>query len=110
MKSMIKNRSMVNHSIFSRGIKYDYMNILTWTILKKTQILNGCETCAFKYILLASMVQQHICSIRKKQMIFSGDTNIGRKNVKLILNHTGKCIRRFAGIYTYCWYFIDRKW
>ena len=25
------------------------MNILTWTILKKTQILNGCETFAFKY-------------------------------------------------------------
>ena len=50
MKSMIKNRSMINHSIFSRGIKYDYMNILTWTILKKTQLLNGCETFAFKYI------------------------------------------------------------
>ena len=50
MKSMIKNRSMVNHSIFSRGIKYDDMNILTWTILKKTQILNGCETFALKYI------------------------------------------------------------
>ena len=26
------------------------MNILTWTILKKTQILNGCDTFAFKYI------------------------------------------------------------
>ena len=25
------------------------MNNLTWTILKKTQILNGCETFAFKY-------------------------------------------------------------
>ena len=25
-------------------------NILTWTILKKIQILNGCETFAFKYI------------------------------------------------------------
>ena len=24
--------------------------------------------------------------------------------------HTGKCIRRVAGIYAYCWYFIDRKW
>ena len=24
--------------------------------------------------------------------------------------HTGKCIRRFGGIYAYCWYFIDRKW
>ena len=25
-------------------------------------------------------------------------------------SHTGKCIRRFAGIYAYCRYFIDRKW
>ena len=25
-------------------------------------------------------------------------------------NHTGKCIRRFAGIYTYCQYFIHRMW
>ena len=33
-----------------KSIKYDYMNILTWTILKKTKILNGCETFAFKYI------------------------------------------------------------
>ena len=41
---------MVNHSTLCRSIKYDYMNILTWTILKKTQILNGCETFAFKYI------------------------------------------------------------
>ena len=24
-------------------------------------------------------------------------------------NHTGKCIRRFGGIYAYCRYFIDRK-
>ena len=24
-------------------------HILTWTILKKIQILNGCETFAFKY-------------------------------------------------------------
>ena len=24
--------------------------------------------------------------------------------------HTGKCIRRSAGIYAYCRYFIDRKW
>ena len=24
--------------------------------------------------------------------------------------HTGKCIRRFGGIYAYCRYLIDRKW
>ena len=26
------------------------------------------------------------------------------------LMHTGKCIRRFGGIYAYCRYFIDRMW
>ena len=26
------------------------------------------------------------------------------------IDHTGKCIRRFGGIYAYCRYFIDRKW
>ena len=26
------------------------------------------------------------------------------------LHHTGKCIRRFAGINAYSRYFIDRKW
>ena len=25
-------------------------------------------------------------------------------------SHTGKCICQFAGIYAYCWYFIERKW
>ena len=40
-----------------------------------------------------------------------------RKGAKIIYrynqaraHHTGKCIRRFGGIYTYCRYFIDRKW
>ena len=30
------------------------MNILTWTMLKKKQILHGCETFAFKYIYKVS--------------------------------------------------------
>ena len=64
MKSMIKNQLMVNHSIFSRGIKYDYMNILTWTILKKTQILNGCETFAFKYITKVNLTSRSECDFQ----------------------------------------------
>ena len=28
----------------------------------------------------------------------------------LVYKHTGKCIRRFGGIYEYCRYFIDQKW
>ena len=45
---------MVNHSALCRSMKNDYINILTWTIVKKLQILNGCETFAFKYITLDS--------------------------------------------------------
>ena len=41
---------MVNHSTLCMSKKYDYMNILTWTKLNKAQILNGCETFAFKYM------------------------------------------------------------
>ena len=43
---------MVNHYALCRSIKYNYINILTWTILKKIQILHGCETFAFKYIYI----------------------------------------------------------
>ena len=32
------------------------------------------------------------------------------KSFVSFLAHTGKCIRRFASIYAYCRYFIDRKW
>ena len=43
------------------------MKILTWTILKKTQIFNGCETFAFKYIKFEEILS--ICSqdIERKQ-------------------------------------------
>ena len=33
----------------------------------------------------------------------------GKSFITLGPDHTGKCIRRFGGIYTYCRYFIDRK-
>ena len=43
------------------------MKILTWTILKKTQIFNSCETFAFKYIKFEEILS--ICSqdIERKQ-------------------------------------------
>ena len=34
----------------------------------------------------------------------------GLNHLELYCTHTGKCIRRFGGIYAYCRYFIDRKW
>ena len=37
-------------------------------------------------------------------------TNEDREKNKKLKNHSGKCLRRFGGIYAYCRYFIDRKW
>ena len=31
-------------------------------------------------------------------------------SIVCVVFHTGKCIRRFGGIYAYCRYSIDRKW
>ena len=47
-------------------------------------------------------------------IIFSGPlmhTDTPSGTVLFVMeHHTGKCIRRFDGIYAYCRYFIDRKW
>ena len=48
-----------------------------------------------------------------KTLLIVGYSKLG-KNTKTFItksrfqHHTGKCIRRFAGIYAYCRYFIDR--
>ena len=62
-----QNRLMVNHSALCRSIKYDYMNILTETILKKTQILNGCETFAFKYKMYDIACDNAMTSVKLNQ-------------------------------------------
>ena len=59
---------MVNHSVLCWSIKYDYMNILTWTILKKTQIVNGCETFAFKYICNHNLLERYIVNKHRCHM------------------------------------------
>ena len=46
---------------------------------------------------------------KKNQFHFSFRDNVEWKSMRSPY-HTGKCIRRFAGIYAYCRYFIDRKW
>ena len=44
------------------------MNILTWTMLKKKQILHGCETFAFKFISNLDQRFQRRCRLKKKFM------------------------------------------
>ena len=40
--------------------------------------------------------------------VSDGQKTDSSKDVSCI--HTGKCKRRFGGVYAYCRYFIDRKW
>ena len=50
-------------------------------------------------------------AVNRKGYTCVNDKGIKTKSFRYSLNiHTGKCIRRFGGIYAYCRYFIDRKW
>ena len=71
MKSMIKTNQWLIIPHCARSIKYDYINILTWAILKKIQILNGSKTFAFKYIFTHSRLYPYIFVQVSKEVIFS---------------------------------------
>ena len=71
---------MVNHSALCRSIKYDYINILTWTILKKIQILNGCDFFAFKYSFI--FYEDHNDIFGYKYSIDQGNVEISMLNFK----------------------------
>ena len=47
--------------------------------------------------------------LSKKKILAARSTTYYKAVLSIIHIHTGKCIRRFAGIYAYCRYFIDRK-
>ena len=76
---------------YTRGSKYDFDE---WAA-------NGCTGWSYKevfpYFLKSEDIQ--IDELKKSKFHSTGGPI-----------HTGKCIRRFAGIYAYCRYFIDRKW
>ena len=57
---------------------------------------------ALKYVLCSSFALVHFWSLPTRSIL------VVQTNMDLL--HTGKCIRRFGGIYAYCRYFIDRKW
>ena len=48
-------------------------------------------------------------TIKVKQPALSSEMIAKLERTQMRL-HTGKCLRRFAGIYAYCRYFIDQKW
>ena len=41
------------------------------------------------------------------KIVYSSITQLHRAQGDIL---TGKCIRRFAGIYSYSWYFIEQMW
>ena len=68
-------------------------------LIPKIMASNGDSVC-FRYTYLVS-IQKYIRNHRgTASVIFYANPH----------HHTGKCIRRFGGIYAYCRYFIYRKW
>ena len=70
-----------------------------------------CVMCFFQL----NMVCDRAVLKSNGQMAFFGGLLTGSLLTGMISDrygqeHTGKCIRRFGGIYAYCRYFIDRKW
>ena len=59
-------------------------------------------------------LEEHLCELKVvKEISFNENSFLTRDDTRCVVGthtHTGKCIRRFAGIYAYCRYFIDRKW
>ena len=67
-----------------------------------------CFVCSEQCIKIISTRKSMACLVLysvKFHVFLSTLSLLSRKYV-----HTGKCIRRFGGIYAYCRYFIDRKW
>ena len=62
---------------------------------------------AYSQLLHARRPPVHPKHVRWKVCLENALTNPSLEYQRI---HTGKCIRRFAGIYAYCRYFIDRKW
>ena len=69
-----------------------------------------CGDCGFIVDVYSGKVIQKVNTVLPT---FSNQCVITRRNGNKqnfrLYHHTGKCIRRFAGIYAYCRYFIDRK-
>ena len=62
-------------------------------------------------ILIFALVLQFYVALSQDRTYSQGPiTDIDLKEInEAHCQHTGKCIRRFGGMYAYCWYFIDRK-
>ena len=72
--------------------------LLIISILLKTLWMWSASAIAKRYSKL-----QKVCSLNLAM-------SPGIETVGIGPNHTGKCIRRFGGIYAYYRYFKDRKW
>ena len=75
--------------------------------LKSTRSSHSAQYCRYQTYSDQSL------TFLKDQLEYKNNIKIipthGEEFCQLYI-HTGKCIRRCAGIYAYCRYFIDRKW
>ena len=71
----------------------------------------ACGTVLSLQTSLSLTRNMNVTVAKELYYIFSKILNFDSGNFSLTLSiHTGKCIRRFAGIYAYCRCFIDQKW
>ena len=69
-----------------------------------------------QFVIVVFSDYAHLLLLLLDTMIFYNQSNVSvalRDHVEQCTvgetrHHTGKCIRRFGGIYAYCRYFIDR--
>ena len=67
-------------------------------------LVRVCETETMEILIWCE--KTYIVTDKRMHMLGIGKI----LKIKLYKQHTGKSIRRFAGIYAYCRYLIDRKW
>ena len=112
-KTKERNNEMAQTSHHSHGIRLQvtvtdiclnwlllvlayYMITVSFYNALKRECLPGC-------LIKRPSIEQEAEKITKFNFFQNARAQVNNTN-------TGKCIRRFGGIYAYCRYFIDRKW
>ena len=71
-------------------------------------LINFDLAVLFLYVLFVEFDHVLLVTFSKKRLQHENKQN--RPKETTLHYHTGKCIRRFGGIYAYCRYFIGRRW
>ena len=109
-KSVPWNRRLTPRGL-PHGDQRDGFICPTVKLMINSYIINRDSTkiITMDHMLKGTMINSSSTN-RMTPTIFFSHLSVLISSSSLILLHTGKCIRRFNGIYAYCRYFIDRKW